>query len=329
MAGLDFGPPMPAYHPKKAAPPTNFLANFLVLLALIAVLLFVATWTGVIKCGVVPFWCDTYYSVMGKPKVLIVYGNEGLGNPELLQELMADPGFVGVKPTMLQIDRVNLGNLKPYALVIVERAKKIETKKLQDFVEYVNSGGRLVWTGDSGTELGTGDDYLYADESPDANQKEHSIIGPWTRKTGDTIVSFDQLISVNYKANYCAIKPCQKEIPTIAGNLRPEPTREHPLISSLATNLVLRVFDGEDFAIVNTTSGYVTTEVLSIDYGGELFDAENKPLGSSSPIIVVSGVGERVAYYAMPPELFANPKLARNQKYFSIVRNMYNGMLGR
>ena len=329
MPGFDFGPPMPSYLPKKAAPPSNPLANFLVLLALIAVLLFVATWTGVIKCNAVPFWCDTYYALMGKPKVLIVYGNEGLGDPELLQELLADPAFVGVKPTMLHIDRVNLGNLKPYALIIVERAKKIETRKLQDFIEYATSGGRLVWTGDAGTELGTGDDYLFADESPDANSKEHKIIGPWTRKVGDTIVSFDQLISVNYKANYCKVKACQKDNSTSVGSLRPEPTREHPLIANLSTNLVLRVFDGEDFAIVNTTTGYVTTEVLTVDYGGQLFDAENKPLGSTSPMIVVSGVGERVAYYAMPPELFANPKLAQNQKYFSIVRNMHNGMLGK
>ena len=56
-------------------------------------------------------------------------------------------------------------------------------------------------------------------------------------------------------------------------------------------------------------------------------DTPSLDLNRSVPLIVTSGVGERVVYYAMPPEYFANPKLDQFEKgrYFLPIENMYYG----
>jgi hypothetical protein len=315
------------------------LAHILVFLALVGILLGVLTWTGIVKCGAIPFWCDIYWGAVsfatGGPKVLIVYGDYGLGNPIggcnekgcSLRELLANPEFVGVRADTIHIDRVNSGNLRPYHLVIVERAKKIPTKTLEAFIDYYNAGGRLVWTGDAGTELAEGDHYLYRDER-NADTNDHIVIGPWSRKKDDKMISFDYLLSVNYKANYCDIVNCSAEKPVYAGSLQPEPSRKHPLVRGMAAELPLWVFKGEDFAVVETLSGGITTEVLTLDYKTRL-GGKDANYGRTNPMIVASGIGERVVYYAMPPELFANPKLERFDKgaYLLPLENMYYAIM--
>ena len=326
------------------------LTRVVMLLVLVFGLLFVLTWTGIVKCSLLPGWCDIYWGVAGQPQVLIVYGNGGLGDVELLESLLIDPSILGdgrVRPHSMHISRVNTGNLTNYALVIVEEARQISTQKLRAFMEYVNQGGRLVWTGDAGTELAPGDEYLYLDEKVEGEDVEHEILGPWARKDGDEMVNFDQFISVSYRTNFCTVKPCYAEKETYVGMLEPEPSREHPLIFGMRASLPLYVFEDEDFVIVETVSGISPNEVLSINYGssliwdketedgGGVLGTEKVNLGRTSPLIVVSGVGERIAYYAMPPELFANPKMGSEiidgvemtKRYFTIIENMYVGML--
>ncbi|MBN2066897.1 MAG: hypothetical protein JW744_00330 [Candidatus Diapherotrites archaeon] len=312
----------------------------LILAALILALLFVLTFTGIMKCNQIPViggaWCNVYWFIKtiatGSPKVLIVYGDYGLGNPfegeGSLKELLSNPSMLGVYADTMPVERVSLGNLRGYDIVIVERARKIETVQMRAFIDYATgpTGGTLIWTGDAGTELGPKDRYLYTtDRNPDADINK--VIGPWARRDGDYMISFDYLLGVESpEHNYCDIASCSENAPVLAGNMETEPSGSHPLIRGLSRSLPLYVFKGEDFAIVKTLSGGITTEVLSLDFGARLVSAD---LNRSVPLIVTAGLGERAIYYALPPEYYANPRLAENGKspYFVPVENMYYGVI--
>lgn len=301
-------------------------SHVLILIIMLAVLLYLLTWTSVIKCRAVPGWCDVYWAITkgGQPRVLIVTGTEGMGDPELLRQALADPNYIAVQAQLQNIDMISFGNLKNYDLVIVEKARKISTSKLKAFIDYVDQGGRLVWTGDAGTELAEEDSQLYADEATEG--AKHELIGAWARKTGNEQVRFDQLISVNYVTNYCKIKSCTG-IPW-QGILETDPSREHPLVYGLRQGLVLR----GDFAIVKQTEESASTRVLSLNWQSDLVGTDGKDYGKIFPVIVTTGAaningvyGERVAYYSVPPEQFVSPEL--KDKYYSIIENLYLGML--
>lgn len=296
----------------------GLLGRTLILIALLLFLLGLLTWSGVVRCNQVPMWCEVYEVFMGKPKVLIVYGDYGLGDPDLLQKTLRSPSVVGVHAPKLHIDHVNVGNLKEYRLVIVTRAKKVSTKQLKYFTEFVQSGGRLVWSGDAGTVLGKDDNYLYLDERYGESEK-HEVIGPWARKQGEDIIAFDALLGVNYETNYCDVKKCGSEQPHV-GTLIASVGREHRLIYGIKPGLSM---DG-DFAIVEPAAEASGTTVLSIDTFSHIIAEDGTDYGDAFPMIVTSGVGERVAYYAAPLETFV--KEEREEKYFSLFKNMYYGM---
>jgi len=318
-----------------------------ILIALVFALLFLLTFTGVVKCSQFPIfgeaWCDVYWGIktftIGSPRVLIVYGETGLGNPigfdnnGSLEELLSDPGLVGARVDTLPVDRANLGNLQGYDMVIVDRARRIETKQLRAFIDYATlpTGGILVWTGDAGTELGPNDVFLYTkDKDPDADVNRP--IGPWERRDNDKMILFDELLGVrpvdNDNISFCELLSCREGRPVNAGNLETEPSGDHPLIMGIAKTLPLYVFKGQDFAVVETLSGSITNEVLSLEFGSNI-SRPGADLNKSAPMIVTSGIGERVIYYALPPEYYANPKLLDFEKgrYLVPIENMYFGSL--
>ncbi len=296
--------------------------HILILVGLVASLLFLLMWTGVLRCGVIPGGCDAYWLIVrgGPPRVLIVDGLEGMGDPELLRQELSNPEHAGVQAVITRLDLLNIGNIKRYDLVIVERSRKMSTGKLKMFMEYVNSGGRLVWTGDAGTELMPGDELLLASQDPDLNSDSAEPLNPWRRKEGSLIIGFDQFLSVGYVTSFCEVKECMSRRPW-QGLLRTDPSRDHRLVYGLREGLVLR----GDFAIVTPLDNAPSTRVLSLDWEGNLITKDNKNLGNSFAIIQTSGVGERVAYYAVPPEQFVAPDLS--EKYYSILENMYYGMI--
>ena len=360
------------------------------LLILVGVLFGVLTWTGIIKCNVIPGWCDVYFGVVrysqgGQPQVAIVYRegiilgqNPGLGNPQLLQQILADPRILGVHADLVDIENLEIGNLKQYDLVIVEQARQIETKKLKVFADYVNQhGGRLVWTGDAGTVLGANDQYLYLEQREggkalcedviknegltphDINRlrldciyaRDATLISPWARVREDnSVLNFDQVLGVNYYGNYCelstapllniaSLPPAEQQRviqqsqqaaancfqqKRIVGTLLPDPTDRHPLIQGLRSDLPLH----GDFAVVEEVDGAYSTRALSVKFDGRLAVREvnstfRLDFGNVLPVIQTAGVGERVAYYAVPPEAFAEDPM----NYISIVENMYVGMV--
>jgi hypothetical protein len=311
---------------EKARTGAKDIAHIGILIGLIIGIIFILTWIGMLGCRTLPGWCDIYYGIVGKPKVLIVSGNEGLGNPELLQLTMSDPKILGVRAQISSINTTSIGNLQQFHLVIVEKSKQMSTQKLKMFMEYVKNGGRLVWIGDAGTELTETDELLYEDERIETG--EHKILGPWARKDGDEIVGFDELISANYIGNYCEIKQCETELPWV-GSLEPEPERKHKLIIGLQQGLPMY----GDFTIVNETPKNVSTRVLTVETVSHIVSSEGKDYGNNFPLIITTtptsffGIkfGERIAYYAVPPEQFVEPE--QQEKYFSIIENMYYGML--
>ena len=110
-------------------------AHVIVVILLVVFLLGALTWLGVIRCGIIPGWCDVYYGVVGAPRILIVHGNDGLGNPEALRDFLSDPRYVGAHPQVKHLNYISEENLKEYQLVIVEKARTMSTKKMQDFLK--------------------------------------------------------------------------------------------------------------------------------------------------------------------------------------------------
>lgn len=134
----------------------NNLPHIIAIVVLIFILLFSLVNFGYLRCDQIPGFCGVYYSIKGEPRVAIVHGEGAIGNPELLRSSL--PEATNKFPAWIDIENVNSkGILEDYQLVIVEGPKQISTQTLRVFRDYVKGGGRLVWVGDAGTELGEND----------------------------------------------------------------------------------------------------------------------------------------------------------------------------
>ncbi|MDP2666195.1 MAG: hypothetical protein Q8P05_01685 [Candidatus Diapherotrites archaeon] len=288
-----------------------------VALVLVLVILGLITWSGFLSCRDIPGWCDVYYGIKGSPKTLIVFGDDGLGNPDWLAQQLRDPnGAHASNLSRQQLDFVSAGNLKEFDLVIVTRARTMPTEKLKAFMEYADAGGRLIWTGDAGTGLTNEDQFLYADDLDE--NAGHEILTPWARKDSETNtpIRFDQYISAAYQGNWCEVRECAIE--QQVGLLVPETGADHPLIFGIANNLNLY----GDFSLVREL-GIGSTIVLSVDTQTLVRDTGGKELGRVFPLIITSGVGEKIVYYAVPPEYYGAPPMT----YKLLLENLYVGML--
>ncbi|MBI5553362.1 MAG: hypothetical protein HY917_01340, partial [Candidatus Diapherotrites archaeon] len=184
--------------------------KIITLFALLVGLLFAASY--VFKCGVIPFpgWCELYYGTLhastgGQPEVLIVYGTSGLGDPGRLSFELSNPKGARASVRELEVERISLNLLKQYDLVIVEKARMLSAMQLKMFMDYVNGGGRLVWTGDAGVESPE-DDFLREFEDPKGDSNADTAVNPWARKLEGKTIRLDQFLSVQYQRNYCEMQ---------------------------------------------------------------------------------------------------------------------------
>ena len=93
-------------------------------IVLVLAILGLLTWSGIISCRDVPGFCSVYYAIKGPPKTLIVFGENGLGDPALLgQELRNRSGAAATNISQQAVEFVSAGNLKQFDLVIVTRAR--------------------------------------------------------------------------------------------------------------------------------------------------------------------------------------------------------------
>ncbi len=304
---------------------TKSVVHLATLAILLIGLLFILVFTGVVGCNIVPGGCDIYYSLVkgGSPNVLIAHSGEGMGDYEKLYSLFNNRDIVNTQVKVMAISRLSTGNINDYDLIIVTDARKICSSKLKLFQEYYNRGGRLVWTGDAGTELCENDSLLLESERIEGGA---SIpIGPWARKDAGKQVSFDEFLGVNYKGNHCEFTTCAVGEKT--GNIE-HTDSEHKFTYGLSNSIP---FSG-DFGVVKINKSSNARLVAILEYGSSLV-AEPKEVpwlvdgkysfGNELPFIVSNLVGERVVYYATPLESF----LEQEQKYKAIVEQMYYGML--
>ncbi len=296
----------------------GMLSHVAVLIALLLVLLGVLTWTGIIRCSVIPTWCDLYEMVVGEPKILIVYGDDGLGDPLKLQQVFEDREVLGKRVDAKHFNFISENNLKEYNLVIVERAKTLSTKKLEDLLSYANAGGkRLIWTADSGTALTAQDIkddlYLYEDEAF-GKGKPHEKIGAWARKNKEgKILNLENFISVHYIGNYCKLTNCIT--PNSKSGKLVATDSSHPLVFALRSDLD---YYG-DFTVVEEVKGVGTNIILSLDAGKPIPIKEDETK-RIVPLIVTSGtLTENIMYYAFPLE----QALENENKYPSLIQNIY------
>lgn len=300
------------------------------IILLIIVLLFILTWSGVVKCrDLTPYFCDVYDLVLGSPRVLIVHGDSGLGEPEILANYLKNPEGVAVQNVDVQhVDRITLGNLKQYKMVIVEKARKLSLDQLVMFMDYVNKfGGRLVWVGDAGVEFGDDETRIVEDE----NTAKKIVNNPWIRVKENqddySLISFDEFLGLRYVNNYCSEKDCLDTAFSV-GTLETELTGEHQLIFGFAPVINFKIKKDRDFALVKQIpDSYSSNIVMTVNFGGNIKGVSGY-LGKTSPMIVTSsmGMGERIAYYAYPPEWFISDN---NYSSGILLKNMYYGMLGR
>ncbi len=295
------------------------------LIVLIAAFLMLATWLGLVKCGTIPYWCDAYEFVLGAPRVGIVYGDSGLGDPEKLKEQLLLPNGVNAKAVdLIYVDRISLGNLKNYKLIIVEKARVLSADQLAMFMDYANQGGRLVWVADSGVERGFGE----ITDFSDINELKKFTSNPWFRvKEAETdaysVIAFDEFLGLRYFGNYCSVKTCN-DVNFMVGTLITENTGDHPLIFGLKPALEMRISKEKDFAVVKQFANSSNSNMVwTLDFHS-VIKTDAGDLGRVVPIIATSNTGERVAYYAYPPEYFAT-----EMGYYSVIKRMYLGMLGK
>ncbi|MCD6522513.1 MAG: hypothetical protein J7K68_02090 [Candidatus Diapherotrites archaeon] len=156
------------------------LPHLIALAVLLFALIIVATKAGIMRCSDLGnSYCDVYYTIVGKPKVMIIYDpddNGAMGDVRALARIIQDQNGVPVR--LIDIDKVSAGMLKDYDVVVVEHARRIPTEKLLILKEYVfNDMGRLVWVGNSGT-IGANKDQL-------CKTVEYSV--KWTQVDGTHI----------------------------------------------------------------------------------------------------------------------------------------------
>ncbi|MCD6414183.1 MAG: hypothetical protein J7L23_00965 [Candidatus Diapherotrites archaeon] len=137
---------------------TKNLPHIIAIAILIFALLVVSTKAGLVRCSSLGNqFCQVMDSIFGRPKIAIVYGDEGIGDPFLMKKTIE--GLWKIPVDMINIDDLSPGMLDNFNLVIVEKSRTIPSSKLKIFYDYImrKVDGRLVWIGDSGTFGGPDD----------------------------------------------------------------------------------------------------------------------------------------------------------------------------
>lgn len=152
----------------------NQLANVIVLSVLVFALLVVLTKFRWLHCSSIPGWCQIYWRIF-PPMIAIVYGDEGIGDPQLLKSMIVRN--TGYYPVMYSLGGASIGVLDKYSVIIVERARKMSDEQLMLFANLAAKGKVIVWIGDAGV----------------ANEEGHEV--GWKRKK----VNFENVLMAEYR----------------------------------------------------------------------------------------------------------------------------------
>ena len=292
-----------------------WIGRIILLAVILIAALFMFTWSGSIRCGKIQGWCKVYWGVQtiisGKqqPSILILSNpaeGTGMGNPERLRELLANKEIAGYHANLGNINYFSSDQLSGVSLVIVDHARQISTNTIITLMNYVTQGGRLIWIGDSGLDKAPEDKYF---ENPITRK-----YNGWQRVDDqNNWIRFDTYLGVKYVSNFCDLKTCSSDIRT--GKL--VASSDNPLTRGLKQNLLIY----DDYTIVKLIEPNPTP--LKVDFGSNLIDNDSKNYGDIFPLIVTSH-SNKVAYYAIPPEMLAEEDDA--EKYYLIIENLVSGM---
>lgn len=146
--------PMP--QPDQGRYQAKLLVNMVVAVFLIVGLLLILQYFNFIYLRDVPLlgnWLmDTYERVFGVPHVLILHGDDSVGDWTSLQRMLNNKMlFYSEDIDVRKFSAGLLPKLKQYGLVIVEDVRTIGKDKLINLDDYVKGGGNIIWVADAGT----------------------------------------------------------------------------------------------------------------------------------------------------------------------------------
>jgi len=341
----------------------NVVRKVIFLCVLVFVLLMILTWTNLVKCNQLGNgWCDVYWGIMGKPKILIAYGYDGLGNAAKLETILENRDILALNVIKRDIKYLTSGTLSRYDLVIVTQARTMTPEELEMFYDYVIDGGKLVWTGDAGTGTSSNEKtpkQLYEEQykeltvdnaiTPEEeailresannvgvtlNENNLTVSGDtssWVRitKNGRIIKFNEDILSAEYIDNFCHISNCTTRRDFV-GHLN------HNEDSVISFRMPQKSPMSGDFAVVDVINNTTTKVDLFLDTRSVIIAKDGKiDYGRTDyPIIILSKIGEKVIYSAVPLENFVdvtNPPLYEQINtgmfYATILEQIYENMI--
>ena len=299
----------------------NF-SKVLILFLLLFVLVLVLVNTHVMSCKTIPGFCGVYESVFGKPDVLIVYGDDGMGDERVLYETFVKK--INVFPELMHVKIISPGYLEKYELVIVTNAKTMSVQQIKALMDYTLKGGRLVWIGDAGTGIPKGEIPVYLDDIEDCIQEpskpaecpEHKLLNSWVRKDSNRVYRLDYLLNTEVLGYF-------SENPDYFSGKMQIPDRSDSLVKGISSNLSLKT----NFLVIKMTDmGQFEAgrKIVATVTTNSSFEKDGIKYEDPFPVIISSGVGDgkRVVYYAFSPE-----ELAESQNWYSFIESIYYAML--
>jgi len=305
----------------------DYVKSAIILIILIFGLIFTLTTTNIIHCqSVGQSWCKLYFSIVGRPRILVVYGSDGLGNVNKLMSILQNREILGLSVQNQNIDYISTTNyLEKFKMVIVTQARTMSSDQVKMFFDYATHGGILVWTGDAGV----------ASYPDDKNPSDYNFpnAGPWIRiDSKNEIINFGKLISAKYIDNFCNYTNCSSPTNGYVGHLKADP--DSTITNGIPPNQELH----GDFALVTLINNTSTFEDLELDTSSNLIGKapeDSKGLGHVFPIMIRSGIGKNIIYLASPIEYLVdsdNPAFASTNtgtNLPSTIRNMFEEYFGQ
>ncbi len=241
---------------------------------------------------------DVYERIFGVPRVLILHGDDSIGDWEALQSGLTERMIFYSEDLDARKFGAGLGNkLKEYGLVIVEDARRLDKDKLINLDDYVRGGGNLILVGDAGT-VG----YVEHDGNVIANQTG------WTRRiVCIDEASLDQCDCDTVAENTtCRFLPGEAEQTQMdfSGILGLDFIR-----NEIGGNPRLEIVDTSHWTVAGINRSFNLPNVnrmavVSNEYDSELV-ANMNMTGDFHPAIIVNdepGAWGMVVYFAYPPE---------------------------
>lgn len=269
---------------------------------LIAVLLvagvFVLTKFKWINCHDIPGWCSIYCKAAGNSRIAMISGASGMGDPKKFGKMIMDNTYhvaENIPPSQL-----SYGVLGGYELVIVEKADNLTKKQVQAIQAYLDSGGSVIWVGDSGARGIEGlKEEIAVSKAKEGKLNETNKTNASATPTPTPMNIWKETGLKNYLlVDYNdTINTTKKNITIITI------MRDHPIMMGLKQNIDIKT---KKVSIVEDTPEG-STKVANIEIDGQEYPGivENKYVG-------------RIVYFAFPPEDLESPTFIMNLIEFLI-----------